>query len=226
MATIAVFIALGGTSYAAIKVTGKNVKDASLTGKDVRNSSLTGLDVRNGTLLTGDFKAGQIPAGPQGPKGNAGPKGDKGDACLPSDPAWVRPPGLAWHQRHERHERHERHHGAQARPPPNGQRQPEQRREPDRDRGHVHPRVHVRRWIQQPLLRYGRRRRRRRSARRREGHRRQPDQHAPVRQRRGPARIRSRHSSWGSESVDPTGARRSGISTVWAGPLCCTTTSG
>ena len=27
MATIAVFIALGGSSYAAVKITGKNVKD-------------------------------------------------------------------------------------------------------------------------------------------------------------------------------------------------------
>jgi hypothetical protein len=38
MATIAVFIALGGSSYAAVKVTGTNVKNGSLTGKDVRNS--------------------------------------------------------------------------------------------------------------------------------------------------------------------------------------------
>ena len=36
MATVAVFIALGGSSYAAFTVTGKNVKNSSLTGKDVR----------------------------------------------------------------------------------------------------------------------------------------------------------------------------------------------
>jgi hypothetical protein len=79
MATIAVFIALGGSSYAAIKVTGKNVKDSSLTGRDVKNSSLTTSDVRNRSLLAQDFKAGQLPAGPQGIPGTNGEKGDKGN---------------------------------------------------------------------------------------------------------------------------------------------------
>jgi hypothetical protein len=40
MATIAVFIALGGSSYAAVRMTGKDVKDGTLTGKDVKNRSL------------------------------------------------------------------------------------------------------------------------------------------------------------------------------------------
>lgn len=78
MATIAVFVALGGTSYAAIKVTSRNVpKDAltgadvkNLTGKDVRNNSLTGADVKrlgtgdvtDGSLLATDFRAGELPA--------------------------------------------------------------------------------------------------------------------------------------------------------------------
>jgi hypothetical protein len=69
MATIAVFIALGGTSYAAIKVTGKNVKDATLTGKDVANSSLTSADVKNGSLLAKDFKSGQLSGGGPGAPG-------------------------------------------------------------------------------------------------------------------------------------------------------------
>jgi hypothetical protein len=96
MATIAVFIALGGSSYAAVKVTGKNVKDGSLTGKDVKNSALTGVDVKNGSLLAADFGGGQLPAGPQGPKGDTGAKGDKGDkgeACLSSDPNCRGPQG-------------------------------------------------------------------------------------------------------------------------------------
>jgi hypothetical protein len=83
MATIAVFIALGGSSYAALRITGKDVpKDAltgadikNLTGRDVRNNSLTGADVTNltsadvadGRLLAQDFAAGQLPAGPPGP---------------------------------------------------------------------------------------------------------------------------------------------------------------
>ena len=85
IATIALFVALGGSSYAAIKITGRNVpKDAltgadikNLTGRDVRNNSLTGADVKNlksadvknGGLLAEDFAPGQLPRGEQGPPG-------------------------------------------------------------------------------------------------------------------------------------------------------------
>jgi hypothetical protein len=94
MATVAVFIALGGSSYAALRVTSKNVpKDAltgadikNLTGKDVRNNTLTGADVRNltsadvanGRLLAEDFGPGQLPVGPQGLQGIPGPAGPQG----------------------------------------------------------------------------------------------------------------------------------------------------
>jgi hypothetical protein len=86
VASLALFVAIGGSSYAALSVTGAQVRDGSLTGRDVRNNSLTGKDVRNGTLRTSDFAAGQLPSGapgPQGPKGDAGaagPAGQKGDA--------------------------------------------------------------------------------------------------------------------------------------------------
>ena len=83
MATIAVFVALGGSSYAAIKVTGKNVKDSSLMGKDIKNSSLGTADVKNGSLLAGDFKSGQLPAGPRGVTGPAGPPGPPGSPGAP-----------------------------------------------------------------------------------------------------------------------------------------------
>jgi hypothetical protein len=75
MATIAVFIALGGSSYAAIVITGRNVKNSSLTGRDIKNSSLTTSDLKNHSLRALDFKSGQLKAGPQGPKG------DKGDTA-------------------------------------------------------------------------------------------------------------------------------------------------
>ena len=86
VASLALFAALGGSSYAAIAVTGAQVRDGSLTGRDVRNSSLTGKDVRNQSLLAQDFKAGQLPAGPAGPKGDKGdpgPQGPKGDPGTP-----------------------------------------------------------------------------------------------------------------------------------------------
>src|SRR5215210_5932172 len=85
MATFAVFVALGGSSYAALRVTSRNVpKDAltgadikNLTGRDVRNNSLTGADVKNlgsgdvanGRLLAEDFAPGQLPRGERGPEG-------------------------------------------------------------------------------------------------------------------------------------------------------------
>ena len=40
VAIVALFMALGGTSYAAIKITGKNVANSTLTGLDVKNRSL------------------------------------------------------------------------------------------------------------------------------------------------------------------------------------------
>jgi hypothetical protein len=50
VATLAMFIALGGSSYAALTVTGENVRNGSLTGKDVKRNSLTGRQIREGRL--------------------------------------------------------------------------------------------------------------------------------------------------------------------------------
>ena len=76
IALVALFVALGGTGYAALTVTSKNVKDNSLTGKDVKDRS----------LKAADFGAGQLPAGAQGPAGQAGPQGPAGPAG-PQGPA-------------------------------------------------------------------------------------------------------------------------------------------
>jgi Collagen triple helix repeat (20 copies) len=119
---LALVVALGGTSYAAITVTGKNVKDSSLTGRDVKNRSLTGTDikdssltsrdVKNNTLLAADFKKGQLPAatrgadglpgargldgapGSRGADGPAGPVGAKGDTGLIGPTGPIGPQGL------------------------------------------------------------------------------------------------------------------------------------
>jgi len=50
VATLALFIALGGSSYAAIKVTGKNVRNGSLTGKDIKRNSLGGKRIKESSL--------------------------------------------------------------------------------------------------------------------------------------------------------------------------------
>ena len=52
VATLALFVALGGSSYAALTITGKNVRNGSLTGKDVKRNSLTGRQIREGRLGT------------------------------------------------------------------------------------------------------------------------------------------------------------------------------
>jgi len=72
-ASLAMFIALGGSSYAAVKITGDDVRNGSLSGRDVRNGGLTGRDIKSDSisgrdirgLTTGDFRAGQLPTGPR-----------------------------------------------------------------------------------------------------------------------------------------------------------------
>lgn len=78
MATIAVFLAVGGTSYAALKITGKQVVDHSLTGGDIRDASLTTRQIKDRSLLAKDFKTGQLRAGAQGPQGAKGDAGAPG----------------------------------------------------------------------------------------------------------------------------------------------------
>jgi hypothetical protein len=73
-AYLALFIALGGTSYAAAKLP-KNSVGAS----QIKTNGVGSSEVKNGALRKVDFKAGELPAGAQGPQGVQGLKGDKGD---------------------------------------------------------------------------------------------------------------------------------------------------
>jgi hypothetical protein len=50
MATIAVFVAIGGTSYAATKLSGKDLRAHSLTARNFHKNSVTGAAVRESTL--------------------------------------------------------------------------------------------------------------------------------------------------------------------------------
>jgi hypothetical protein len=52
MATLAVFIALGGTSYAALTVTGRDVKNSSLTFRDLQRDTLGGSRINESLLGT------------------------------------------------------------------------------------------------------------------------------------------------------------------------------
>jgi hypothetical protein len=88
VALVALFVALGGTGYAAFKVPNNSVGSKQLKADAVKSSK-----VMDGSLLAGDFKAGQLPAGQRGPQGEQGLKGDKGDPCGASDPSCKGPAG-------------------------------------------------------------------------------------------------------------------------------------
>lgn len=86
LALVALFIALGGTSYAAVvlpknSVGTKQIKPKGVKGSDIAASAITSAKVKNGSLLSADFKPGQLAAGApgaQGPIGAPGPQGSQG----------------------------------------------------------------------------------------------------------------------------------------------------
>lgn len=69
---LALFVALGGTSYAAAKLHGKNIRTGTVTTKQVKNNSITGADIKNGSIRRADLNADAFAAGPKGDKGDPG----------------------------------------------------------------------------------------------------------------------------------------------------------
>ena len=80
MATLALFVALGGTSYAAAtgSIDSREIKNNTIRGKDIRRGAVQSSDVKNGSLLSGDFRAGELPAGATGLRGLRGVQGVPG----------------------------------------------------------------------------------------------------------------------------------------------------
>jgi len=52
VATLALFVALGGSSYAALTITGKNIKNRSVSGKKLKNNSVGARQVKESRLGT------------------------------------------------------------------------------------------------------------------------------------------------------------------------------
>src|SRR3954447_423798 len=77
VATLALFIALGGGAYAATKLP---------------KNSVTTVQVKNGSLTKSDFKKGQL-TGPAGPQGASGAKGAQGERGPGGQPGIQGPPG-------------------------------------------------------------------------------------------------------------------------------------
>lgn len=74
---LALFIALGGTSYAAVQlkknaVASKHIKKNAVTSSKIKANAVTSSKVKNGSLRLADFGSGQIPTGPTGPAGAPG----------------------------------------------------------------------------------------------------------------------------------------------------------
>jgi hypothetical protein len=99
VALVALFVALAGTSIAAVSalpansvgarelrngsVGTKELKGRSVTFGKIASGSITSGLVRNGSLVAADFEHGQIPAGPPGPVGAMGPIGPAGPVGPP-----------------------------------------------------------------------------------------------------------------------------------------------
>jgi hypothetical protein len=89
IALVALIVALGGTSYAAISlpknsVGTKQIRKGAVTKSKIRANAITSSKVKNRSLLAKDFKRGQLPRGPRGPKGD---KGDAGASALQPVPS-------------------------------------------------------------------------------------------------------------------------------------------
>jgi hypothetical protein len=73
LASTALFVALGGTSYAALKLPKNSVGE-----KQIRANAIRSEEVKDRSLREKDFKKGELPRGATGPAGAAGPTGAAG----------------------------------------------------------------------------------------------------------------------------------------------------
>jgi hypothetical protein len=83
VAVLALFVALGGASYAAVSlpnnsVGSKQLKPRAVTAAKIKKNAITSKKIKDRSLLARDFKAAQLPAGPTGPKGDPGTNGTNG----------------------------------------------------------------------------------------------------------------------------------------------------
>jgi len=87
VACIALLVALGGTSIAAVSqlvprnsVGAAQLQFGAVTSAKIRENAVNSAKVANRSLLRADFAPGQLPAGPTGPQGPAGVAGPAGAA--------------------------------------------------------------------------------------------------------------------------------------------------
>src|SRR4051794_4561268 len=110
IALLALFVALGGTGYAALKlpknsVSSKQLRKGAVHTSDIAANAVTGAKVKGGSLTRSDFKAGTLGSGggargPRGPKGATGAAGSPAFGAIlgrglnvPATPAFLAPSG-------------------------------------------------------------------------------------------------------------------------------------
>jgi hypothetical protein len=81
VALLALFVALGGTGYAALtlpknSVGSNQIRKGAVKSPKIASNAVTGAKVKRGSLTGSDFKAGTLL---QGPGGERGPRGERGD---------------------------------------------------------------------------------------------------------------------------------------------------
>ena len=88
VAYLALFLALGGTSYAVATgaIGTREVKDNSLRSADIHNNTIRGSDIRNGAITRADLVPGLAPRGPRGLPGRPGTQGPQGLPGAPGEP--------------------------------------------------------------------------------------------------------------------------------------------
>src|SRR5215210_2751408 len=80
IACLALFVALGGTTYAAVtlpknSVTAKQIAKNAVGASEIRASAVRSGEVKNGALRAQDFAAGELPQGAKGDPGQNGAPG-------------------------------------------------------------------------------------------------------------------------------------------------------
>jgi hypothetical protein len=111
IAYLALFTALTGGAYAAVTVTGSDIKNRTITARDVKNATL-GVNKltkkARASLVSAPGVAGapgpagergpQGTQGPVGPRGEQGPAGPKGEQGIPGPAGPIGPSGISGYE--------------------------------------------------------------------------------------------------------------------------------
>ena len=60
VSALALVVATGGTSYAAVQISSQDIKNNTIQSKDIKNSTVQSKDIKNGTVKEKDLKKGLL----------------------------------------------------------------------------------------------------------------------------------------------------------------------